>query len=257
MWAWIAHNLRFQRLQRGTTGDEVAKILNCARSSISRLENDDAKLTEHQAEMLDKAWNTGGLFSVMVWYARLGHDPQWFKTFTQFEARASEIQMYDGQLIPALLQTPEYARALMKAGRVKDLEAAVTSRMSRQEILAKQDPPELWVLLAETALACLVGGREVMHAQLTRLLEVSDRPNVTLRVIPNTAGANGGLDGPFKIINVREGKLGFIEAPVAGRLVPDEAEVAGLELRFNRIGAVALPVDASRDLITSTMEAMR
>lgn len=99
--------------------------------------------------------------------------------------------------------------------------------MARQAILASASPPELWVLLAETALQCLVGGKAVMHEQLARLVELSVLPNVTLRIVPNSAGANPGLDGSFKVIKVKEGKAAFVEAPNGGRLVLNAAEVGG------------------------------
>jgi transcriptional regulator with XRE-family HTH domain len=252
----MAFNLRFHRTQRGLSGDAVAKMLNCARSSISRLENGEAKLDESQAAKLDEAWNTGGLFGVMLWYATLGHDPHWFKTFTEFEARSSMIHNYDGQLIPALFQTRGYARALLVAGRNQDVERYLEKRLARQEILNNQNPPDLWVLLSESAIDLPVGGPKVMKEQLAHLLELSELPHVTLRVVPKSAGAHEGLDGPFKVITVRQGEVGFIEAPNGGRLVLDASEVRGLRLRFDRIGAVALPIDSSRSLITQLMETM-
>ncbi|MFI0447114.1 helix-turn-helix transcriptional regulator [Actinomadura sp. 6N118] len=259
MWAWIAYSLRFHRMQRGLTGDAVGKLLNCARSSISRLENGEAKLDEKQAAILDEAWNTGGHFGIMVWYARQGHDPTWFKSFTEFEARASSMKIYSGQLIPALFQTPAYARALLIEGREPglDLDLAVSARMSRQSILTRKSPPDVWVLLAETALGCLVGGATVMREQLGKLLEFSELPNVFLRVVPNSAGANPGLDGSFKIIKVKEGQVGYVDAFHGGRLVADPAEVERFAVKFDQIGTVALPIDASRALIKQLMETLK
>lgn len=258
MWAWIAYSLRFHRMHRGLTGDAVGKLLNCARSSISRLENGEAKLDERQAAILDEAWNTGGLFGIMVWYARQGHDPTWFKSFTEFEARALGMKIYNGQLIPALFQTPAYARALLIGGhRERDIDGAVSARLARQDILTKPSPPNIWVLLAETALVCQVGGTAVMREQLAKLLEFSDLPDVYLRVVPNSAGANPGLDGSFKIIKVKEGQVGYVDAFHGGRLVADPAEVERFAVSFDQIGAVALPVDASRTLIERLMETMK
>ncbi|MFG2087578.1 helix-turn-helix domain-containing protein [Spirillospora sp. NPDC048824] len=254
MWAWIAYSLRFHRMQRGLTGDSVGKLLNCARSSISRLENGEAKLDEKQAAILDGAWHTGSHFSIMVWYARQGHDPTWFKNFTEFEARAERVHSYDGQLIPALFQTPGYARALLEAGRNQDVEEDLKKRLARQKVLDSNNPPELWVLLSESAIDIPVGGADVMREQLAYLLELSRRPNVFLRIVPKSAGAHEGLDGPFKIITVKQGEVGFVEAPNGGRLVLEAAEVRGLKLRFDRIGAVALPVESSRRLIEQLME---
>jgi transcriptional regulator with XRE-family HTH domain len=254
LWAFMAYMLRFYRMQRGESGGELAELLNCARSSISRLENGDAKLTPKQAAEVDEAWSTGGLFGVLLYYARVGHDPKWFQSFVDLLLRASVIKIYTGQLIPGMLQTPEYARALFTTGRVKNIDAAVKGRMALQGPLWRSNPAQVWVLLAETAMLCHVGGKKVMHDQLGKLLELSELPNVILRVIPNSAGSNLGLDGPFKVVTVKEGKLGFVEALNGGRLVTDVAEIAELEERFDRIGAVAEPTDSSRRLIKELME---
>lgn len=255
LWAFMAYLLRFHRTERGLSGAVLAQMLHCARSSVSRLENGDAKLTDAQANELDIAWRTGGLFGVLLFYARLGHDPNWFKSVSELIARALAMKIYSGQLIPGLLQTPEYARALFVAGREPDIEAAVRTRMARQESLTANSP-EMWVLLAETALLCQVGGKKVMRDQLGKLLEFSERPNVVLRVVPNSAGANLGLDGSFKIVTVKEGSVGYVEAVNGGRLVGEVAEVAGMDFRFNRIGAMAEPVSTSRQLIRKTMESL-
>ncbi|GLY86310.1 helix-turn-helix domain-containing protein [Actinoallomurus iriomotensis] len=254
LWAFMAYLLRFHRMERGMSGGALADLLNCARSSISRLENADAKLTDAQAAQVDQEWRTGGLFGLLLYYARLGHEPNWLKSFNELVARAFVIKIYSGQLIPGLLQTPEYARALFVAGREPDIPSAVEARMARQDPLHRPDPPEVWVLLAETALLCHVGGRKVMRDQLARLLELSELPNVILRVVPNSAGANLGLDGPFKIVTVKEGSVAYLDALNGGRLAPETSEVAALDARFNRIGAVAEPMDSSRRLIREVME---
>ncbi|GGU96077.1 transcriptional regulator [Actinomadura cremea] len=256
VWAWTAYHLRFQRMQHGMSGHALAKLLNCARSSISRLENCEATLTDAQADILDKEWNTGGLFKTMLWYARFGHDANWFKTFTESEGRASVLKIYTGQLIPALLQTFAYTRALYLEGRESDIDRRAEVRIARQEILTKQNPADLWVLLSETALACMVGGEAVMHEQLAKLIEMSELPNVMLRIVPNSAGAHPGLDGPFKIIKVKEGLIGYVEATTGGRIVQEADEVNGLVDRFDRIGAVALPVDSSRALLQQLKESI-
>lgn len=145
MWAWMAHDLRFYRIQRGLTGHDVAKILNCARSSISRRENAEAKLDERQAAALDEEWMTGGHFSTMLWYARLGHDPNWFKEHLDIEAQASVIKIYESLVMPGLLQLPEYAHALIAAGGILNVDELVAERMARQAILTREPPPLLWV----------------------------------------------------------------------------------------------------------------
>lgn len=256
LWATIAFFLRFQRMQHGQSGDVVARWLNRSRSSISRLESGESQLKEAEATILDAKWNTGGLFGVLLWFARLGHDPNWNKNYLAFEERSSEIRMYDGQLIPDLFQTPDYARALLLAGRPKNLEKTVEARVARQAILHKPNATEVWVLMAETVLGPHVGGPSVMREQIAHLIRLSELPNVILRIVPNNAGANEGLDGPFKVLKVKEGEIGYLVAPNGGRLELDTEEVAGLRNRFDRIGAMALPVELSRVMLKDAMERM-
>lgn len=256
MWAWMAYMLRFLRLQQGMSGTVVAEMLNVARSQISRLENGESKLNTRQAATLDKELNTGELFSIMLFYAARASQPNWRQQFEEFEARARRMHYFAGQLVPALLQTPGYARALLIAGRWPDVEGAVERRMARKEVINSPDPADLWILLAESVLDWPVGGAEVMRGQLDELLRVTELPHVTLRVVPRSVGAYDGLDGPFKLVTVREGLVGFLEAPIWGRLVIDVAETEALRLRFDRIAAHALPIGASQRLILQYREAM-
>ena len=214
-------------------------------------------MTDKQAAKLDKAWRTGGFFTFALWYARLAPDPQWLSSYTDFETRASVIQMFSGQLIPVLLQTRDYARSLLLAGRNTDVESDLAKRLARQELLARPEPPELWVLLTENVLTWPVGGVETMLGQLAYLRELAERPNVTLRIVPRRSGASEALDGSFKVITVREGEIGYIEAPTGGRLVMDADGARALRMRFDRIGAKAAPVDSTAEMIERAMEALK
>lgn len=254
LWGWLSHDLRFYRTRAGMSQAQMGRLLGRSLSNISNIEAGRRSITEKDAEVLDENFATGGHFSRLLRYARLNHSRDWFAAFAGFEARASVMKIYSGQLVPALLQTPDYARALFAAGREPDVEGAVQARMARQQVVTKANPPELWCLLAETALACLVGGADVMRGQLARLLEVAELPHVTLRLVPNSADANAGLDGPFKVITVDRGEVGYVDAPHGGRLVVDGDEVRGLVVRFDRVGAVALPVESSRVKIQKMME---
>lgn len=257
MRAWIAHQLRFQRIERGLSGDAVAKILSCSRSTISRLESGEARLTDKQAAKLDKAWRTGGFFTYALWYARLAPDPQWLASYTAFECRASLIHMFSGQVIPVLLQTPDYARALLLAGRNADVEGDLAKRLARQKLLTRPNPPELWILLTENVLTWPVGGVETMRRQLDHLRELAARSDVILRIVPRRSGESEALDGSFKVITVREGEVGYIEAPTGGRLVLDTDGARDLRMRFDRIGAKAAPVDSTVEMIEQAMEALQ
>lgn len=258
LWAFIACHLRFCRLQHKLTGDLMGEILICSKSTVSRLETGGLQLDMPQAAALDCAWDTGGLFSTLVWYATLGHSPDWFKQYVDLEQKASVIKVWEVALIPGLLQTADYARAGLMTGGVEDVEAAVEQRLRRQAILDREHPPVLWVLLAESLLELPCGGPAVMKAQLAHILELSERPNIGIRVVPKSVGHHPGLDGAFMLITMSHPhtEVAFVEAPGGGRLVPNITEVASYALRYDRIGQQALPEDPSRDLIKRVMEAM-
>ncbi|GAA2442094.1 helix-turn-helix transcriptional regulator [Actinomadura vinacea] len=256
MWGLIGFYLRFLRTSKGLNGPDVAKIAGCAPSTISRIETGEQRMSDKHAERIDKAWKTGGLFTLLIYYARRASDPAWFNSFTSQEREADRIRMFGGQHVPGLLQTPEYAEALLAAGRAKDKEAAHRRRMARQEVLTRANPPELWVILAQPVLEWPVGGHHVLKAQLARLVELSELPHVSIRIVPTTTGAYEGLDGPFMILTGKEDEVAFVEAPNAGRLVAEMEEVKDFVTRFDRIGMLALPIGASRELIKQIMEQM-
>jgi transcriptional regulator with XRE-family HTH domain len=256
LWAWLAHDLRYYRVQRGLSGDAVAKLLNCARSSISRLENGEARPTERQMVVLDERWGTGGHFGLLLWYARLGHDPNWFKQHVDIEAQALVIKVYEALAVPGLLQLPEYAYALIAESGTANVDERVAERLSRQAILTREPPPVLWVLLTENVLDWPVGGPQAMRKQLAHLLEMSERPNIGIRVVPRAAGAHYGMNGSFKVMTGASGDVAYTESPGGGRLVPSATEVQSYVIRYDRIGQKALPEDQSRDLIRKVMEDM-
>jgi hypothetical protein len=129
--------------------------------------------------------------------------------------------------------------------------------MARQESLTREPPPVLWVLITENVLDWPMGGPEVMCEQLSYLLEVSERPNIGIRVIPRSAGAHFGVDGSFKIMTSPSGDVADTESPGGGRLVSSGLEVQSYVVRYDRIGQKALPEDLSRQLIARVMETMK
>ena len=258
MWAWIAHDLRLYRQRRGLSGDAVARLLNISRSSFSRLENDETRLTEAQAGVIDRAWETGGHFSHLVWYAGKGHDPSWFQQHVDIESRARVIKIWELALVPGLLQTEEYARENLLAGGNPDVEALLEARLARQTILQRADPPILWVLLWEPLLTGPTGDRRIMREQLAALLSIAELPHASIRIVPTAAGPHRGQDGSFKIMTTASPShdVAFVEAPGGGRLVPTSAETLEYAIRWDAIGQEALPAGASRDLIARYMEDM-
>lgn len=137
--------------------------------------------------------------------------PQWFGTYIGLEQAAEGIRCYEAQFVPGLLQTPEYARAVIMLAHghegPEELDRRIALRMRRQEILSRVSPPTLWVVIDEAALHRPIGGPAVMRAQLERLVAVAEQPNVTLQLLPYSVGGHAAAGGPFSILRFPEADL--------------------------------------------------
>ncbi|MEV5824782.1 helix-turn-helix transcriptional regulator [Spirillospora sp. NPDC052242] len=255
MWHFLAYYLRFLREKEGLSLSEWGKIIGMARSSVSNIEAGRAKLQVDYARRLDVKFETGGLIELLLWYARTAHDPNWFRQYSQYEKQAVEIKVFHGQAVPLLLQTDEYTRAYGRLSMVRDREAVLAGRLARKhEIMDRDEPPRIWALLDEAVLMRRVGGCEVMRAQLMYLLELAQRWDVILRIVPFSAGEHLGGDGFFQLIGLENRDIAYAGAQRGGRLIEMAEEVKDLTDTFERIGAKADSQDASRRLIEQHLE---
>jgi hypothetical protein len=254
LWDLIAVQLRRHREERQMSGSALGALLNLDRSSVSRLEGGTMKLQEKHAKVLDREWCTEDLFSLLVHYARTGHDTEWLQVHAELESRASELRIWELSWVPGLLQTEDYARAIFTAFGRDDIDTMVSARMARQEALSRQPVPLVWAYLDQGVIEQPVGGPEVMRAQLARLLELSQLRHITIRVMPRSVGAHVGRDGSFKIMTVAGGDQIYTEASEGGRLTADGTDVRLFRVHFTRISDHALPVDPSLRLIQEVME---
>lgn len=259
LWHWLAFDLRRYRQARGLSLAGVGKIIGATRQTVSHFEAMYRRPDVAHVKPLDTAWETNGHFLRLLTFARLNHNPNWFREHVELEARSRVLRIFEPLVVPGLLQTPDYARvALTSGGGNLDIESSLQARLSRQEVLSRPSPPRTWVLLDEGVIDRPVGGPAVMRAQLAHLLEMSERPHVVIRVSPRSAGHHVGLDGGFKIMSVSpEGDIAYTEAAEGGRLVLDGSGVQQFELRFDQIGAEALSRTATRERIQHVMESMQ
>ncbi|HEX6472379.1 MAG TPA: helix-turn-helix transcriptional regulator [Streptosporangiaceae bacterium] len=137
--------------------------------------------------------------------------PDWFETYLGLEEAASRLRTYAIQFIPELLQTPDYARAVLRLRNpdvsAEEIERRVSLRMRRQQLLTRPAPLRLWAVVDEMALLRKLGGAAVMRAQLRRLIEATTLPNVTLNALPLRAGGSAAVTGPFSILRFTEPEL--------------------------------------------------
>jgi len=219
----LGGHLRRLREARGITAERAADSIRGSHSKISRMEHgrvgfkerDVADLLtlygvvdgEERAALLNlaRAANLPGW-----WHAYSDILPTWVAPYVGLEAAASIIRTYQIQFIPGLLQTDDYARALIGQGNATsddEVGRSTELRVSRQEILHGPNAPQLWVVLDEGALRRPVGGRAVIRGQVQHLLAMAEHPSVTIQVLPFSTGAHSAMGGPFTILRFAEPDL--------------------------------------------------
>src|SRR5262249_20092756 len=164
-------------------------------------------------------------------YLRTAPFPAWFRPFVEYEAKAKSLRGFEHVLVPGLLQTPEYARAVLstRPNTSEDqIDELVTARMERQVGLGRGEPPLLGGGLGEAVLNRQVGSSKVMHGQLVHLAQMSERPNITVEVIPYAAGAHSGLLGAFVIAEFSDApSIAYLESGAGGQISEEPSVVAG------------------------------
>ena len=179
------------------------------------------------------------------------------------EGEARGVWNYESLYVPGLVQTEDYARAVIRGGFPSasrdEIERRVQVRMERQDVLRGDRPLELWGIVDEAALRRQVGGREVMRGQLRYLLEAAELPQVTLQVIPFSAGAHAGMPGSFVFMQFAEAAIPdvvYIDSMADELFLEEESDVRRYKLVFEHLRAVAESPDAARSLIAGLVAQM-
>ena len=271
----LALELRRLREAARLTCEEVAEHLECSASKISRVETGRVSVSPRDVrDMLELYGVPGDQRESLVQLARDSRQKGWWHaysdtmqpqmaTYIGLESAASEIRIYEVSLIPGLLQTEDYARAVIKAGMVnspaEDIERRVSLLMARQPAVIRDDPPKVWAVLDEAALRRRVGGSGLMRLQLEHLLAQAALPNVAVQVIPFAGGAHPAMGRPFIILVFPERvdtDVVYLEDLTSALYLEDVAEVDRYNVFFNHLRATALSFDDSAALITSVLKEM-
>ncbi|GAA4235211.1 helix-turn-helix transcriptional regulator [Actinomadura meridiana] len=256
LWHLIAVELRRQRQIRKISGAALAVILDCDRSTVARYESGDVQLPVGRARILDREWGLLGFFENLVKHAKEAQDLEWWETFKEYERRSNLVKTYEPSLIPGLLQREAYARAVFTTSRRTDVEEAVAERMTRQQILTRPNPCKLMAILDTAAILRIFGDADVMRDQLSHLLEVSEWPNVYLRVTSDRLIGYGGVGGGFTVMQTPTGDLGFATVGSTGHISLDPADIQEQAIRYDQIGMSSLTIEASRAFIAKTLESI-
>ena len=252
------------------TIDVVAERLGCSTSKVSRIETGQNAASPLDVQRILDIYGVNDSTKMeLVQIAREARQKGWWHPYSAvlagayvgLETAARSIRMYEQQLVPGLLQSEEYAIAMIRAARLDDtdreIERRVRVRMERQALLIQDDPIDLRVVLDEAVLSRPVGGHAVMRDQLIRLVEAARSPNVTLQILPFAAGAHAGMDGAFVILEFEEegdADVVFIDNATGGLFLEKADELRKYISIFDTTRAAALPPEASIEMIEMLVE---
>jgi transcriptional regulator with XRE-family HTH domain len=198
---FLLMELRRARSAAGMSQEDLGKVINYSSSLVSAVENGQRPPTREYVASVDKVLKTAGIFERMLSsLVSLDRAPIWLRDWIIFEQEATLIRWFQPLLVPGLLQTEAYARALLEWGGLLEestAEKSVLSRMERQQVLGKVRPPQFIALVDEGVLRRLVGDHSIMVEQCERLLKAAELPHVSIHVVPAGAGGHAGLAGPF------------------------------------------------------------
>ena len=219
----LGSQLRMLREVKGITREEAGYAIRASGSKISRMELGRVSFKERDVTDLLKLYGvdedeTATLVALAIqanspgWWHKYGDVlPDWFQVYVGLEEAASLIRLYEVQFVPGLLQTADYARAVVRLGQPgaapEEIERRISLRMGRQELLTKPGGPRLWAIVDEAALRRPIGGKEVMRAQLEQLILATEEPQVTLQVMPFRSGGHAAEAGAFTIMRFPEPDL--------------------------------------------------
>ncbi len=272
----LARRLRELRVAAGLTHADAAVVLGSAESKIGRIENAQSGIRLPDLRALLDAYGVAapGVRSEIELLARESKQKGWWSPYVNavdsacaayfaVEWDASELCNVETNLIPGLLQTPEYTRALVRLQAPDLAPEAVDARINvgreRRAVLTRENPLQLRVIISESALRHRVGGPEVMKPQLEALIMDSRMPNVELQVLPQDDPMNACLFGPFVIMSFpasSEADIIYAESLTSASYVEDEGEVETYATLFRRLNMAAANAGKSRDLILGSLKGM-
>ncbi|WP_147339591.1 helix-turn-helix domain-containing protein [Actinomadura spongiicola] len=234
-----------------------------------------AKLV-YRSESLVKAWESGRrvpqpddlqrldeIFDTKDLLAELGRGlvkderaPEYMDKWREVEEQTTLIRSYHPLLVPGLLQTPEYARAVIASSgrRVADIDKQIQMRMERQEIICPESDTMIVAVMDEFALYRPIGGPETMHDQLVKLLAVAEQPNVRINVVPTSVGEYAGLAGNLDIATMDGRGFAYVDDAFSGDVLEYPEDVSIMEHVWEEIRDKALSVDQSVELIVKVVE---
>ncbi|WP_405677962.1 helix-turn-helix domain-containing protein [Streptomyces sp. NBC_01511] len=267
----LAIELRKLRDESAMTCNQVGKELDWSGSKVNRMETGQGRVQPSDVDALCRFYNTSDELRELLkglakesktkgwWHAHGDAVPSWFSVYVGLEQAATNLRSYQGEFVPGLLQTAEYAAELSRVTPDQDqddIPRLVDVRMRRQELLTGSKAPDFWAVIHQSTLLHVIGGRQVMAGQLERMLDTGQRRNVTLQVLPFDAGAYP-TTGPFTVLGFPEQEdpdVVYREGLTDSIYLELPADVHVYTKAFDHLRALALSPRRSAALIRSALE---
>ncbi len=251
--------LRGHRDARAWSGEALANRVGCDPALISKIETAAQPATLPMSQQFDDIFDLDEYFEDLWWLVQRerAHSVEALIPFTEYEERAVTIHSFTTVILPGLLQTEEYATAVVRPWWTpEETTRRVAARTARQAILEKANPPMVVALIAEYAIRRTLGGHQVMRRQLAHLIELAGRPNSVLQVVPESAPAYSSV--PFLVMSMPDGPdVGYVESPATvGAVTKAPEQVRDMKVLFDQLRAMALTEADSVRLIKEVMEAL-
>ncbi|WP_329457342.1 helix-turn-helix domain-containing protein [Streptomyces sp. NBC_01497] len=265
----LGQELRRLREQRGMTAEEVAERLLVSQSKISRLENGRRSISQRDVRdlcgvyevedrrIVDSLMQMAKDSRQQGWWHAFGDIP--YSVYIGLETDAASLRVYEPQVVPGLLQTRDYAEALVAGALPEyaktDVDKRVGVRMRRQDrIKDAESPLRLWAVVDEGALRRVVGSHQMMREQLEHLIEQSRLPHVTVQVLPFEMGAHPGISGHYAVLefpDASDSSVVYIEGVTSDLYLEKANDVQRYSVMYEHLRAQALNVEQSRDFISA------
>ncbi|GAB3949584.1 helix-turn-helix domain-containing protein [Micromonospora vulcania] len=254
----IRAQLRRLRLRAELSQEEFGKLVHFSGSQVSAVELGQRPLDRFFLKRADEVLGTGGLLMSLLKLAERDGQPSWLRPWLEAERQAQQMRCYQPTLIPGLLQTENYARAVIRSDNTindDEVEKRLAVRMDRQTILCQADPPVYVAVVEETVLRRSDESVQALMAeQVTRLVECAERPHISIHIIPTDIPMHVGLVGPFALARSGDGGwVGHLETQLGGVVVDRDQDVAILLARWESVRSQALPHRQSVELLKEVM----
>ncbi|KZM73190.1 helix-turn-helix domain-containing protein [Nocardia terpenica] len=266
----VGGQLRKLREERGITREAAGEHIRGSHAKISRLELGRTGFKERDIRDLLSLYGIDDpdqreLFLDLVrkanqpgwWHRYSDLLPPWFETYLGLEHAAKAIRTFEGQLVPGLLQTEEYARAVVALGHENSETARrVELRCKRQEILERRGGPTLWAVIDEAVLHRPIGGQDVLRAQLAHLVDMSSKPNVTIQILPYAAGGHAAAGSSFTMLRFAEPELPdivYLEQLTSALYLDRQQDLELYRQVMDRLSVQAEPPERSRKVLDQAL----